>query len=1128
MYAWPIVVSILFAGLVASLPAVDDLRAERRADDGRIVLAWTPLAGADNQLIERQMVDGPWTVVATLGGSHATWTDAAVIPGGLHTYRVTSTVAGTAQRSHLAWATAGWAIAADRGVDRFSAVREPDGTLRLLVEHRFHGVSAWRVEIQPSGGAWELAALLPEDGSILRLPAPPPGVFTQIRLRAEAGALVSAWASSWIVDWASAQVGQVNPTLTTADPGIAAPSALALERLGPSNGLLTWQGDASYILRAWGDGLFHHYEAVSGLASLPVAATAWLQQQRFVALGPGGYSNIVTLDPPTLHAGLAPARRCTAEPAAGGGIELTWDHSGLGATGFLIERRGAISGRSEQYGVVAELPASARAWSDPAGNPYVNYRIWAVGSSGLSQPTMPGQPAPTPTPAPANLRSTGASATQVTLAWDAAPVTYVRDYLIERAGPADDFLELAAVSTTTFTDTTVRPGASYRYRVRTLTWDPIPAAASAPLLLVVPLPTAAPPVVASVAASAAAPDQITLTWKPGSGQPSTAIRIRSSPDGSTWSERVVLPGDQRSWSDRDSLTAGSTRHYQIIAENGSGTAAAATVQATTPATAAALTITTTTATVGGHVRLVVRGTAADDDLELRQDGTLARIFRAGEEVATRSGPFAEVRLHGGGGDDRLRIHPSVTWRAGLFADGGSNVLLADGNGPQTVVTLGFGRNTVSGRAGMVTYWLNGPDHDDASAVAAADQAGHRVHRILRFADEVSRELLGQNLAEPGFWANASKTSFPTQPLWGPGPGALDVHQGLLQTCPFTSVFQQVAHSNAGWLQNLLVDLGDGTYAVATDGGARRFDLQLTPGSLSLLPPSGHLWAMLLEKAQYVHRSAFPSWAFRRFETLPTTSGREAGWYLDDGERFARWARRALDSGRSIGVFSLLRGEADFASGCPGQHAHSVLGVQRTADGSPRFVVRNPYGRFFEMGTGFADPAHGLRLLRYADLVAWFHPPSVLTTSDAAPLPPEALDLAATVAAGGSVLLALDGDDVDGYAMTFSIVQAPQRGTLIGTAPDLIYLPDGAHAGSDHLTYTITTANGVSQPALVTITITGEAGRRIAIDTGSVATQVVLNPGDGGTAAHDSPAVFDDLDPQQAYRFGFLSAPSAAQ
>ena len=76
----------------------------------------------------------------------------------------------------------------------------------------------------------------------------------------------------------------------------------------------------------------------------------------------------------------------------------------------------------------------------------------------------------------------------------------------------------------------------------------------------------------------------------------------------------------------------------------------------------------------------------------------------------------------------------------------------------------------------------------------------------------------------------------------------------------------------------------------------------------------------------------------------------------------------------------------------------------------------------------------------------------------------------TVQEDGQVAVTLTGSDVDGDSLTYSIVSAPTKGTLTGTAPSLTYRPAANLNGSDSFTYRVNDGTLNSTTATVSITI----------------------------------------------------------
>jgi PKD repeat protein len=99
-------------------------------------------------------------------------------------------------------------------------------------------------------------------------------------------------------------------------------------------------------------------------------------------------------------------------------------------------------------------------------------------------------------------------------------------------------------------------------------------------------------------------------------------------------------------------------------------------------------------------------------------------------------------------------------------------------------------------------------------------------------------------------------------------------------------------------------------------------------------------------------------------------------------------------------------------------------------------------------------------------------------------------------------IALTADDPDGQALTFSIVAAPQHGTLTGTAPNLLYTPELNYHGPDSFDFTVSDGLAVSAPATVSINVLSVNDAPVADAKGPYDT----NLGEGitldGTASFD--------------------------
>lgn len=100
-------------------------------------------------------------------------------------------------------------------------------------------------------------------------------------------------------------------------------------------------------------------------------------------------------------------------------------------------------------------------------------------------------------------------------------------------------------------------------------------------------------------------------------------------------------------------------------------------------------------------------------------------------------------------------------------------------------------------------------------------------------------------------------------------------------------------------------------------------------------------------------------------------------------------------------------------------------------------------------------------------------------------PPTAQSAALSGSEDTAVALTLAGADLDGDAVTFTVMSPPAHGTLTGTAPDLVYTPDANSHGSDAFTFTTNDGSLTSAPAEVTLTIS-------AVNDAPLATAVTLD------------------------------------
>ena len=106
--------------------------------------------------------------------------------------------------------------------------------------------------------------------------------------------------------------------------------------------------------------------------------------------------------------------------------------------------------------------------------------------------------------------------------------------------------------------------------------------------------------------------------------------------------------------------------------------------------------------------------------------------------------------------------------------------------------------------------------------------------------------------------------------------------------------------------------------------------------------------------------------------------------------------------------------------------------------------------------------------------------------------------AQTVAAQQGVprAIVLSGSDADGDGLIFSILIAPEHGSLTGDAPNLTYTAQSTYVGPDSITFSVGDGTTFSEPAVVTINVT----QTTPANTPPVADDQTVQVSAGGTAA----------------------------
>ena len=164
-----------------------------------------------------------------------------------------------------------------------------------------------------------------------------------------------------------------------------------------------------------------------------------------------------------------------------------------------------------------------------------------------------------------------------------------------------------------------------------------------------------------------------------------------------------------------------------------------------------------------------------------------------------------------------------------------------------LVTVGGGADTLTGGAGLDSFWADSTD--TVTDAEAAETAVAAVHRITQFyqpytTDTTSPQYVpmtisGQSLADPT--AGYAYRNFASVPLFNGGPNYTDVAQGALGDCYYLASLASLADTDPALVKQMIAPLGDGTFAVRFYRNGQEVYLRLdadlpSPGQFASLRP----------------------------------------------------------------------------------------------------------------------------------------------------------------------------------------------------------------------------------------------------------------------------------------------------
>jgi hypothetical protein len=400
-----------------------------------------------------------------------------------------------------------------------------------------------------------------------------------------------------------------------------------------------------------------------------------------------------------------------------------------------------------------------------------------------------------------------------------------------------------------------------------------------------------------------------------------------------------------------------------------------------------------TAVVNTSQVLVVTGTSGSDVITISESGTSLTVT-----TPTGSQSFANsvvgIAVYGFGGGDTIRIDhtvaaglASVVYETGTLANtlsdaGMDTAYLYAGSGNDTLITVGGGADVLYGGSGLDSFWCD--TSDTIVGATTAETAARSIHQIAAFSQptttsNVTLQVDGQTLPQP-VAAVAYSNSLVNKPLWVDGPQYNDIRQGVAADCYFLAGLSALADNDPGLLEQSIVALGDGSYAVRFYNGGTatywRVDAQLpTSGGspyYAKLSGSGELWVPLLEKAFTQFRSGQNSYSSinngYNYEPFAAITGSSYG-NLSMGttaDALAQSMASTLAAGHAVTAASL----STEPGGSPivSYHVYNVHSVSYV-NGAWQVTVYNPWG--YDGANWDSNSSDGLLVLTSSQFQSWY-------------------------------------------------------------------------------------------------------------------------------------------------------------
>ena len=386
---------------------------------------------------------------------------------------------------------------------------------------------------------------------------------------------------------------------------------------------------------------------------------------------------------------------------------------------------------------------------------------------------------------------------------------------------------------------------------------------------------------------------------------------------------------------------------------------------------------------GNFNELDVTGSTPGETIAVTQSGGTLTI-NANGQLYHNTMALGELVIFAGAGNDTITVDSSVSIPTRIYAGQGNDTLTNATTGQATIVTLEGYANTVTGNGINTAYWVTSADTVKAST---AEKNAGDVHTVAGFYQPytstpgatgyVTGTRDGSNLVDPAS-GGAGWTRLAAS-LWGLGAVQQDVNQGQSGDCYLMTDLQSLARLQPARLQQMAVDLGDGTYAVQFyRNGSPVFvrvdgDLPTAPwGGLFYAHPgaSGNEWSEIMEKAYAYLRSGANSYA-------SLDNGYMTAVYSDlgvgstsiilpsDQNSFMATVNTQLAANKPVDV--LTHGTILNSAPLVSSHCYTVISATKDGNGTVWLTLRNPWG--FDGFNVDSDPTDGFVTVSYAALYA---------------------------------------------------------------------------------------------------------------------------------------------------------------